>query len=192
MLEHCCWDLLPFSHKSISDVGRLGLARSLRSNSSQRCSMVLRSGLCAGPSSSSTPTSTNHSCMDLALCTGALSCWNRKGPSPNCYHRVGNTESSRMSLCAVALRLPFTGTKGPTPWKNIPRPLFLHQTLQLTLCIVAGSVLQPSAKPRLVRHTARWWSAIHHSRELISTAPESNGGEIDSTPADAWHCSWWS
>uniref|UniRef100_A0A673Y5M5 Junctional protein associated with coronary artery disease-like n=1 Tax=Salmo trutta TaxID=8032 RepID=A0A673Y5M5_SALTR len=30
--------------------------------------------LCAGHSSSSTPISTNHICMDLALCTGALSC----------------------------------------------------------------------------------------------------------------------
>jgi hypothetical protein len=27
MLEHYCGDILPFSHKSISDVGRLGLAR---------------------------------------------------------------------------------------------------------------------------------------------------------------------
>ena len=26
--------------------------------------------------------------MDLALCTGAQSCWNRKGPSPNSFHKV--------------------------------------------------------------------------------------------------------
>ena len=58
--------------KSGTDVGRLGLARSRRSNSSQRCSMGLRSGLCASQSSSSTTISTNHFCMDLALCTGAL------------------------------------------------------------------------------------------------------------------------
>ena len=54
-------------------------------------------GLCAGQSSSSTPISTNHFCMDLTLCMGLLSCWNRKGlpltlkislgtgPSPNYY-----------------------------------------------------------------------------------------------------------
>jgi hypothetical protein len=90
-------------------------ARSQRSNSSQRCSMGLRSGLCAGQSSSSTPISINHFCMDLALCRGKLSCGNRKGPSPNCYHKVGSTESSRMSLYAVALRFPFTGTKGTNP-----------------------------------------------------------------------------
>ena len=27
--------------------------------------------------------------MDFALHTGAQSCWNRKGPSPNCSHKVG-------------------------------------------------------------------------------------------------------
>ena len=52
--------------------------------------------------------------------------------------------------------------------KNSPRRLFfLHQTLQLALCIGACSVLLASAKPRF----ARWWSMIHHSRECISTAP---------------------
>uniref|UniRef100_A0A674CQK4 adenylate cyclase n=1 Tax=Salmo trutta TaxID=8032 RepID=A0A674CQK4_SALTR len=51
--------------RSGTDVGRLGLARSLRSNLSQWCSMWLRSGLCAGQSSSSTPISTNHFCCML-------------------------------------------------------------------------------------------------------------------------------
>ena len=50
-----------------------------------------------------------------SLCTGALSCWNRKGPSPNCCHKVGSTEWSRMSLYAVALRFPFAVTKEPSP-----------------------------------------------------------------------------
>jgi hypothetical protein len=57
-----------------TDVGRLGLARSRLSNSPQWCLMGLRSGLSACQSSSSTPISTNNFCMDLALCTGALSC----------------------------------------------------------------------------------------------------------------------
>ncbi|KAK6293699.1 hypothetical protein J4Q44_G00360250 [Coregonus suidteri] len=48
--------------RSGTDVGRLGLARSRRSSSSQRCSMGLRSGLCAGQSSSSTPILTNRNC----------------------------------------------------------------------------------------------------------------------------------
>ena len=58
--------------RSHTDVGREGLALSLHSNSSQRCSIRLRSGLCAGQSSSSTPNSLIHVFMDLALCTGAV------------------------------------------------------------------------------------------------------------------------
>jgi hypothetical protein len=84
-----------------------------------------------------------------------------------------------MSLYTVVLRFPFTVTKGPSPnHKNSPRPLFLlHQTLQLALCIRTDSVLLASDKPRLVRRTARGQSVIHHSREHVSTAPESNAGE---------------
>ena len=61
----------------------------------------------------------------------------RKGPSPNCCHKVGSTELSRMSLHAVALRFPFTGTKGPSPnHEKQPQPLFvLPQTLQWALYI---------------------------------------------------------
>ena len=152
--------------------------------------MEWRSGLCAGQSSSSTPILTNHFCMDLALCRGALSCWNRKGPSPNCCHKVGSSELSSMSLYAVALRFPFTGTKGPSS-NHEKQPQTIIHSLQLALCIRPGSVLLASAKPRLVRRTARWWSVNHHSRERISTAPESNGGELYTTPADAWHCGRW-
>ena len=187
MLEHCCGDFLRFNHKSINEVVTCLIRRS---NSSQRCSVGMKSLFCAGQSSSSTLI-LNYFCMDLTLCTGALPCWNRKGPSPNCCHKVGSTELSRISLYAVALRFPFTGLAWAM--KNIPRPLFLHyQTLHLALCIWAGSVLLPTANPRFVHWTARWWRVIHHSKEGISTAPVSNGGEIYTTPADAWHCAWWS
>jgi hypothetical protein len=40
--------------------------------------------------------------LDLALCTGGIVILKR--PCPNCYHKVGSTESSRMSLYSVALR----------------------------------------------------------------------------------------
>ena len=56
--------------RSGTDVGQEGLTHSLSSNSSQRCSIGLRSGLCAGQSSSSTPNLLIHVFMDLALCTG--------------------------------------------------------------------------------------------------------------------------
>ena len=71
--------------------------------------MGLRSGLCAGQSSSSTPISTNHFRMDLTCHAGT-----GKGLLQTVRHKVGNTESSRMSLYAVELRFPFTGTKLPT------------------------------------------------------------------------------
>jgi hypothetical protein len=71
-LEHYSRDLFHSATRALvrsgTDVGRLGLARSRCSNSYQMCLMGLRSGLCAGQSSSSTPISTNHFCMDLALC----------------------------------------------------------------------------------------------------------------------------
>ena len=60
--------------RSGTDAGRLDLARSQHTNSSQRCSMWLTSELCEGQSSSFRPISTNYFCMDLALCMGALSC----------------------------------------------------------------------------------------------------------------------
>jgi hypothetical protein len=60
----------------------------------------------------------------------------------------------------------------------------------LALCIRASSILPASAKPRFACRTTRWWSLIHHSRECVSTAPESNGGKLYSTPVDAWHCAW--
>uniref|UniRef100_A0A8C8MCA1 Nucleolar complex protein 3 homolog n=1 Tax=Oncorhynchus tshawytscha TaxID=74940 RepID=A0A8C8MCA1_ONCTS len=33
-------------------------------------------------------------------------------------------------------------------------------------------------------------SVIDQSRECVSTAPEANGGELYTTPANAWHCAW--
>nr|XP_061825561.1 glucoside xylosyltransferase 1-like isoform X2 [Nerophis lumbriciformis] len=101
--------------RSHTDVDREGLALSLHSNSSQRCSIGFRSGLCAGQSSSSTPDSVIHVFTDLALCTGAQSCWKRKGPALNCSHKVGSMELSKMFWYPGAFKVPFTGTKGPSP-----------------------------------------------------------------------------
>uniref|UniRef100_A0A3Q2R0I1 SRCR domain-containing protein n=1 Tax=Fundulus heteroclitus TaxID=8078 RepID=A0A3Q2R0I1_FUNHE len=100
--------------RSNTDVGQEGLALSLRSISSQRCSIGLRSGLCAVLSSSSTPDSAIHVFMDLALCSGAQSCWKRMGTAPNYSHKNGSMELSKISWSAEAFRGPFTGTKGPS------------------------------------------------------------------------------
>lgn len=53
----------------------------LHSSSSKRCLTGLRSGLCGGQLSSSTPNSSNHAFMDHVLCTGAKSCWDRTVPT---------------------------------------------------------------------------------------------------------------
>lgn len=50
---------------------------------------------------------------DFAMCTQALSCWNRKRPSPD--HRSGSTLLDMMLLCVVALRFLIIQTKGPRP-----------------------------------------------------------------------------
>ena len=133
-----------------TDVWRVVLARSWRSNSSQRRLMGLRSGLWR-------PVTFFHTNLNKPFLSGPRFVHGdifmqkqEQGPSPNCCHNVGSTESSRMSLYAVALTFPFH--EGQT-MKNSPRPLFL--TLQLGLYIGAGRVLLASAKPRFVRRSAR-------------------------------------
>jgi len=117
--------------------------------------------------------------MDLALCTAAQSCWNRK--------------LSKLSWYAEAFRVPFTGTKGPSPaTEKQPHTIIpLHQTLHLTQCSQTSTVLLATANPRLVHQIARWRSAIRHSRERVSTALESSGGVLYTTALDALHCTWW-
>ena len=96
-LSTTCWNLAAGSCFNLArrawvrsgTVGWLGLARSRRSNSSQRCSLRLRLGFYAGQSSSSTPLSTDHFCMDVALCTGALSYRNSKGYGLQVNYRSG-------------------------------------------------------------------------------------------------------
>ena len=152
MLEHCFHSATRASVRSDTDVGWLGLASSRHSNLSQRYSMGLRLGLCAGQSSSSTPILTKHFYMDLALCTGALSCRKRERAFSKLF---------------------------PQSWKH---RIVLHQTLQLAVCILAGSFLLASAKSqirpsdcqmvkrdsslqRIRFHCSRvqWWRALQHS-----------------------------
>ncbi len=66
-------------------------AHSWCSSSSQRCVVELRSGVCAGQSSS---------CI---ACMEAVSCWNRIGASPNCCHQVKGTLLSKIYLYASSI-----------------------------------------------------------------------------------------
>lgn len=62
--------------------------------------------------------------MELTLCTGEQSFWNRKGPSPNCFHKARSIQLSKMTLYALALTLRFTGAKGPQTLKNTTAKLY--------------------------------------------------------------------
>ena len=146
-------------------------------------SIGLRSGLCAGQSSSYTPDSLIHVFMGLALCTGAQSCWNRKESSPNCTHKVGRMELSNISWYAEAFRVPFTGTEGPiqAPEKQphtiiLPPPNFIPGTMQSDKYRFPGNrqtQTHPSdcqmekhdsslQRTRLHCSRVQWQSALHH------------------------------
>lgn len=180
IFDHSSKSALVRSH---TDVGREGLALSLCSNSSQRCSIGFRSGLCAGQSSSSTPDSIIHVFMDLALCTGAQSCWKRKGPAPNCSHKVGSMELSKMFWYPEAFKVPFTGSKGPSPTPEKqphtiipPSPNFTLGTMQSEMYRSPGNLrtqTRPSdcqmekrssslQRTRLHCSIVQWRCALHH------------------------------
>ena len=128
--------------------------------------------------SSSTPISTNHFCIDFALCRGHCHAETGMGRPQTVATKL---EAQNFLECHCTLYMnisPSLELRGlAQTMKNSPRPLFLfHQTLQLALYIGAGSILLAAAKPRFVRWTARWGSVNHHSRERVSTAPP--------------HCAW--
>lgn len=100
---------------------------------SQKCWTRLRSGLCAGQSGFFTPNWESNFFIDLALCTGALSRWNRKGLSLNCCHKVGSTLLSKI-LHAVALRFPLIETKGQKQWKKAQERMWKEQSTYFWPC----------------------------------------------------------
>lgn len=147
----------------------------------------MKSGLCAGHSSSSTP-----DFMEIALCAGAQSYWKRKGTASDCYHKVGSMELLKMSWYAETFRIIFSGTMGPSqaPEKQphtltiVPRKRFGRGWIKTSI------VLLTTAKCRLIHEIVRWRSAIRHSREQASIALESSGGVFYITASDALHCTW--
>ncbi len=161
--------------RSDTDVGREGLARSLRSNSSQRCSIGLRSGLCR-------PVKFFHSHVGTGrghpqTVPTKLGAWN----CPKSLGMLKHSEFLSLELRGQAQLLK----NNPTPWSP------LHQTSQLAQCSQTSTVILETAKPRLVHQIARWRSVICHSRERISTALESSGGVLYTTASNALHCTWW-
>ncbi|KAK6297583.1 hypothetical protein J4Q44_G00321660 [Coregonus suidteri] len=100
--------------RSGTDVGRLGLARSQRSNSSRRCFMGLRSGVCAGQLSSSTRSRQTNSEWTSLCARGHCDAETGKG-LPQTVATKLEAQNHLEYLYAVAFRFPFTGTKGPSP-----------------------------------------------------------------------------
>ena len=156
MLEHCCRDLLPFSHRSINEVRHWSWAIRLSSQSAFQFipkvfDEVEVRALCR-PFKFSTPILGNHFCKDRTLCTGKLSCW-------NCFHKVGSTELCRILLYAVVLRFPFTETKGPgsnhekQPQTGIPHPP------NFTVATMHWGMRSPGIRHAIhyaLRHTFSW------------------------------------
>jgi hypothetical protein len=116
-LEHCCGDLLPFSNKSISEVGHWCWAIRPSSQSAFQFIQKVFDGvevraLCR-------PVKFFHVDFDKPFLYGPHFLHRgivmQERASPSCCHKFGSTESSRMSLYTVVFRFPFTGTKGPSP-----------------------------------------------------------------------------
>ena len=108
---------------------------------------------------------------------------------PNCCHKVESTESSTMSLCAVVLRFPFTGTKGPSPNHERqhltiipPPPNFIVGTMHSGRLCSSGirqtqihlsdcqMVKRDSSLQRMRFHCSRvqWWRALRHSSRHLA------------------------
>lgn len=110
-------------------VGKEALARRVCSNSSQRCSVRLRT---AGQSSPLTSNLLIRVLMDFVMCSGVQSCSNYREPLPKLG--VWN-EPKYMSAFPAAPRDPVTRTKGATtPHLNIPPPNFTLAVRKLAFC----------------------------------------------------------
>jgi hypothetical protein len=190
MLEHCCGDLLPFSHSSISEVGHwcwTGSQSAFQIIPKVFIGVEVRA-LCR-------PVKFFHTDLDKPFLYGprfvhrGIVMLNQEIAFPKLLPQSWkHRKSSRMSLYAAALRFPFSANKGPSPNHEkqsqtiIPLPPnFTIETMHLD-----RQRFLATAKPPFVRRTAKWRSVIHHSREHVSTAPETNGSKLFTTPADAW------
>lgn len=108
-------------------------------------------------------------------------CWNRMGPSPNCYLKVRRMKLSKKSLYAETLRVSFTETKGlgpapkEQPYTKIPHhPNFILVSVQSGKYRSSGNrQTHPSdcqtenrdsslLRTRLHCSIVQWWSALHH------------------------------
>jgi len=167
-----------FDHSSTSafvrsgtDVGWKGLACSLCSNSSQRYSIGLRSGLCESQSSSSTPNSLNIF-RDLALFTGVPTvhwCFHKTKLFPQSWeHEIVQNVLVCWSI-KISFHFPFLS------------PNFIFGTMQSGNYRYPGDC-QTQTHPSDCQ-TEAWFVTTDH----VSTALESTGSVLY-TASNVLHC----
>ena len=159
--------------RSHTDVGQEGLALSLHSNSSQRCSVRLRSGLCAGQSCSSTPNS-----LLVSLWTCFVHWCSHVGTGrtiPKLCPQSWELELSNISLLKhsefLSLELRDQAQKNnPTPWSPSTKLYTWHNaarqvSFSCQLPNPDSSIRLPDGEARETRlHHSRvqWQRALHH------------------------------
>ena len=113
--------------RSHTDIGREGLALILHSSSSRRCSIGLRSGLCAGQSSSSTSNSMSLWTCFVHWCTVILE---QEGAIPKLFPQSWEHEIVQHLLVFWSIQSSKPISWKTTPHYNPPPPNFTLGTMQ--------------------------------------------------------------
>ena len=104
---------------------------------------------------------------------------------------IGSMTLSRISWYAEAFRVPFTGTKGPSPAPESQPITIIPPPPNFTLGTMQSDKNRSPGNHQTQTHPSDWRRRIRHSRERISTALEYSGSVLYTTPSSALHCNWW-
>ncbi len=108
----------------------------------------LRSGLCVGQSGSSKPNSSNHVCMDLALCTGSSHAGTEKHLLQTVPTSWKHSIVQKFLVCWSIKKIFFTRTRWPSPTEKQHHTIIpLYSWHNAVMC---RNVLLAFAKPRLM------------------------------------------
>ena len=166
--------------RSRTDVGHEGLVLSLRSNSSQRCSIWLRSGLCPGQSSSSTPNSVLHVFVDLLHALVHSHVRTGRGHPQTVPTELGAWNCPTSLGMLMHSEFLSKGTKGPSPApEKQPRTIIPPPPNKYRSPGNRQTQTRPS-DCQMEKHDLSL-------REHVSTALESSGGVLYTTAPDALH-----
>ena len=107
-----------------------------------------------------TSISTNHFCMDLALCKGALSCWNRKGHSQTVASML--EAQNRLECHCMMLRSNFPSLEQRDLAQIISQTQICLSDCQM---VKRNSSLQ---RNHFHRSSVQWRWALHHSSRCLA------------------------